>query len=72
MAVKRRTVLKGMLAAGASAASLKMPAVHAQGAPFKIGLLAVKTGARSRRAASRWQGIATLLRDYPPARNLAN
>ena len=42
MIIRRRTVLKGMLG---SAAALAAPAVlRAQGAPFKIGLLTVKTG----------------------------
>ncbi len=63
MAVERRTVLKGMLAAGASAATLKMPAVHAQGSPFKIGLLTVKTGPLAQGGIQMEQGIATLLKE---------
>jgi branched-chain amino acid transport system substrate-binding protein len=62
MTVKRRTVLKGMLAAGASAA-VKMPAVHAQGAPFKIGLLTVKTGPLAQGGIQMEQGIAVLLKE---------
>jgi branched-chain amino acid transport system substrate-binding protein len=63
MAVKRRAVLKGMLATGASAATLKMPAVHAQTAPFKIGLLTVKTGPLAQGGIQMEQGIATLLKE---------
>jgi branched-chain amino acid transport system substrate-binding protein len=63
MAVKRRTVLKGMLATGASVATLKMPAVHAQSAPFKIGLLTVKTGPLAQGGIQMEQGIATLLKE---------
>ena len=63
MAVKRRTVLKGMLATGASVATLKMPAVHAQGSPFKIGLLTVKTGPLAQGGIQMEQGIATLLKE---------
>ena len=63
MAVKRRTVLKGMLATGASVATLKMPAVHAQGAPFKIGLLTVKTGPLAQGGIQMEQGIATFLKE---------
>jgi branched-chain amino acid transport system substrate-binding protein len=63
MAIERRTVLKGMLAAGASAATLKMPAVHAQGAPFKIGLLTVKTGPLAQGGIQMEQGIVTLLKE---------
>jgi len=63
MAIKRRTVLKGMLATGASAATLKMPAVHAQGAPFKIGLLTVKTGPLAQGGIQMEQGILTFLKE---------
>jgi branched-chain amino acid transport system substrate-binding protein len=61
--LKRRTVLKGMLAAGASAATLKMPAVHAQGTAFKIGLITVKTGPLAQGGIQMEQGIATLLKE---------
>jgi branched-chain amino acid transport system substrate-binding protein len=63
MAVERRTVLKGMLATGASVATLKMPAVHAQAAPFKIGLLTVKTGPLAQGGIQMEQGIATFLKE---------
>src|SRR5258708_11265273 len=63
MAVERRTVLKGMLATGASATTLKIPAVHAQAAPFKIGLLTVKTGPLAQGGIQMEQGIATLLKE---------
>lgn len=62
MAIKRRTVLKGMLAT-ASIAAVKMPAVHAQGAPFKIGLLTVKTGPLAQGGIQMEQGIATFLKE---------
>ena len=63
MAVERRTVLQGMLTTGASLATMKMPAVHAQGAPFKIGLLTVKTGPLAQGGIQMEQGIATLLKE---------
>jgi branched-chain amino acid transport system substrate-binding protein len=63
MTVKRRTVLKGMLAAGASAAAVRMPAVHAQGSPFKIGLLTVKTGPLAQGGIQMEQGIAAFLKE---------
>jgi branched-chain amino acid transport system substrate-binding protein len=62
MAIKRRTVLKGMLATGASAATLKVPAI-AQAAPFKIGLLTVKTGPLAQGGIQMEQGIVTLLKE---------
>src|SRR5437016_4047503 len=63
MAIKRRTVLKGMLATGASVATLKMPAVHAQSSPFKIGLLTVKTGPLAQGGIQMEQGIAAFLKE---------
>lgn len=61
MTVKRRTVLKGMLGTTALIAS---PAVlRAQNAPFKIGLLTVKTGPLAQGGIQMEQGIATLLKE---------
>jgi branched-chain amino acid transport system substrate-binding protein len=60
--IKRRTVLKAMLATGAAAATLPMPAI-AQAAPFKIGLLTVKTGPLAQGGIQMEQGIATFLKE---------
>jgi branched-chain amino acid transport system substrate-binding protein len=60
--VGRRTVLKGMLATGASAATLPLPAV-AQAAPFKIGLLTVKTGPLAQGGIQMEQGIVAFLKE---------
>ena len=61
MTIKRRTVLKGALA---SSAAVAMPAVlRAQGAPFKIGLLTVKTGPLAQGGIQMEQGIATFLKE---------
>lgn len=61
MTIKRRTVLKGMLG---SAAVLAAPAVlRAQGAPFKIGLLTVKTGPLAQGGIQMEQGILSLLKE---------
>jgi branched-chain amino acid transport system substrate-binding protein len=62
MTIHRRTVLKGMLGAGVSAVALQAPAVHAQ-APFKIGLLTVKTGPLAQGGIQMEQGIATFLKE---------
>src|SRR5262245_6324871 len=57
--IKRRTVLKGLAATGAAA--VYGPAVlRAQAAPFKIGLLTVKTGPLAQGGIQMEQGIATL------------
>src|SRR5262252_6515605 len=62
MSMKRRTVLKGL--AATSAAVVYAPAVlRAQGAPFKIGLLTVKTGPLAQGGIQMEQGIATLLKE---------
>jgi branched-chain amino acid transport system substrate-binding protein len=52
-----------MLTTGTGLATLKMPAVLAQGAPFKIGLLTVKTGPLAQGGIQMEQGIATLLKE---------
>src|SRR5262249_32718147 len=61
MAIKRRTVLKGLAANGVAVYG---PAVlRAQGAPFKIGLLTVKTGPLAQGGIQMEQGISTLLKE---------
>jgi branched-chain amino acid transport system substrate-binding protein len=60
--IKRRTVVKGMLATGASAITLPMPAI-AQSTPFKIGLLTVKTGPLAQGGIQMEQGILTFLKE---------
>src|SRR5437016_11011679 len=62
MRVHRRKVLKGLAAAGVSAAALRAPYVQAQ-APFKIGLLTVKTGPLAQGGIQMEQGIAALLKE---------
>src|ERR1041385_1259103 len=63
MSVKRRTVLKGMLAPGPSVAALKAPAGHGQAAPFKLGLLTVKTGPLAQGGIQMEQGVLTFLKE---------
>jgi branched-chain amino acid transport system substrate-binding protein len=61
MSIKRRTVLKGLAATGVAA--VYAPAVlRAQGAPFKIGLLTVKTGPLAQGGIQMEQGITTFLK----------
>src|SRR5919204_1659613 len=62
MGMKRRTVLKGLAASGVAA--IYAPAVlRAQGAPFKIGLLTVKTGPLAQGGIQMEQGILTFLKE---------
>ncbi len=60
--LSRRTFMAGT-AAGTAAATFRFPApAIAQGAPFKIGLLTVKTGPLAQGGNQMEQGIATLLK----------
>jgi branched-chain amino acid transport system substrate-binding protein len=63
MSIKRRSVLKGMLATGVSVTALKAPAVHAQAAPFKLGLLTVKTGPLAQGGIQMEQGVLNYLKE---------
>src|SRR4030088_3112458 len=63
MSIKRRPVPKGVLATGASIATLTAPAVHAQAAPFKLGLLTVKTGPLAQGGIQMEQGVLTFLKE---------
>src|SRR3954454_19380850 len=61
MSIRRRTVLQGMLT---TTAAVAMPAVaRGQGAPFKIGLLTVKTGPLAQGGIQMEQGIASFLKE---------
>src|SRR5262249_47506733 len=61
MSIKRRTVLKGMLATTAGIA-VKAPAA-AQPAPFKLGLLTAKTGPLAQGGIQMEQGVVTFLKE---------
>ena len=61
MTIQRRTVLKS-LGAAAGAGALGMPAI-AQGAPFKIGLMTVKTGPLAQGGIQMEQGLLTFLKE---------
>jgi branched-chain amino acid transport system substrate-binding protein len=52
-----------MAATGASLAVLKAPYVHAQGAPFKLGLLTVKTGPLAQGGIQMEQGVQVFLKE---------
>ena len=61
--LNRRTFLAGT-AAGTAAATLNFPApAIAQAAPFKIGLLTVKTGPLAQGGIQMEQGIAAFLKE---------
>jgi branched-chain amino acid transport system substrate-binding protein len=61
MRLDRRTLLKGTVAAGLGVAA---PAVlRAQAAPFKLGLLTVKTGPLAQGGIQMEQGVTTYLKE---------
>jgi branched-chain amino acid transport system substrate-binding protein len=61
MTIERRTILKAGLA---SAASVAMPSVlRAQAAPFRIGLLTVKTGPLAQGGIQMEQGLTVFLKE---------
>src|ERR1700756_4262866 len=61
MRIHRRTLLKGAAAAGLAVAA---PAVlRAQGAPFKLGLLTVKSGPLAQGGIQMEQGVTTYLKE---------
>ena len=62
MKIGRRNLLKGMLAGGANLAALGTPAVLAQAASIKIGLLSVKTGPLAQGGYQMVQGIDIFLK----------
>ena len=62
MMVHRRTVLKGLTGAGISA-TLRAPMTLAQTAPFRIGLLTVKTGPLAQGGIQMEQGISVFLKE---------
>ncbi len=63
MTVHRRNTLKGLAGACISLVALKAPMVLAQAAPFKIGLLTVKTGPLAQGGIQMEQGILTFLKE---------
>ena len=63
MAIHRRNVLKGIAGAGVGLATIRAPYVHAQTAPFKLGLLTVKTGPLAQGGIQMEQGVLTFLKE---------
>jgi branched-chain amino acid transport system substrate-binding protein len=63
MTITRRTVLKSALAAGVGAQAVRMPAVHAQPAPIRVGFLTIKTGPLASGGLQMEQGLVTFFKD---------
>ena len=63
MRVHRRKVLQGLVGAGVGLAAVTAPMVRAQGAPFRIALLTVKTGPLAQGGIQMEQGVAALLKE---------
>src|SRR6476659_5792485 len=63
MRLNRRTVLQGLAGTAVGLATVKMPNVIAQPAPFKLGLLTVKTGPLAQGGIQMEQGVVTFLKE---------
>jgi branched-chain amino acid transport system substrate-binding protein len=63
MALHRRKVLQGLVGAGVGLAAVTAPMVRAQGAPFRIALLTVKTGPLAQGGIQMEQGLVTYLKE---------
>ena len=64
MTIARRTVLKSMLGAGASAVAMKTPSALAQGAgPIRIGFITVKSGPLASGGIAMEQGMQLYLKE---------
>ncbi len=61
--ISRRVVMAGATAAGAASATFSFAPAIAQAAPFRIGLLTVKTGPLAQGGIQMEQGIAVFLKD---------
>src|SRR5262245_16233131 len=63
MTLHRRILLKGLAGAGVGLAAVKAPIVRAQGAPFRVALLTVKTGPLAQGGIQMEQGLVTFLKE---------
>ncbi len=63
MTVQRRTVLKGMLASGASLATFNAPTAHAQAGPVRVGFLTIKTGPLASGGIQMEQGLTVFFKE---------
>ena len=63
MTVNRRTMIKGVLAAGAATQVLKVPAAPAQAAPLRVGFLTIKTGPLASGGLQMEQGMLTFFKE---------
>lgn len=61
--IRRRTVLKNILATGVALIAPRLSPARAQSAPFKIGLLTVKTGPLAQGGLQMEQGISAFLKE---------
>ncbi len=63
MALNRRTVIKGALAAGVASQALKIPAAVAQAGPIKVGFLTIKTGPLASGGLQMEQGLTVFFKE---------
>src|SRR5260370_38337672 len=63
MAIDRRNVIKGALAAGAATQVLRVPAAPAQAAPIRVGFLTIKTGPLASGGLQMEQGLTAFFKE---------
>ncbi len=63
MAIDRRNVIKGALAAGAATQVFKVPAAPAQAAPMRVGFLTIKTGPLASGGLQMEQGLTVFFKE---------
>jgi branched-chain amino acid transport system substrate-binding protein len=63
MAMNRRNVIKGALAAGTASRVLKVPAALAQTAPIRVGFLTIKTGPLASGGLQMEQGLTVFFKE---------
>ena len=63
MAMNRRSIIKGALAAGAATQVLKVPAAPAQAAPIRVGFLTIKTGPLASGGLQMEQGLTVFFKE---------
>ena len=63
MSMNRRTIIKGAIATGVAAQTIKIPAAVAQAGPIRVGFLTVKTGPLASGGLQMEQGLLTFFRE---------
>ena len=63
MSMNRRTIIKGAIATGVAAQTIKISAAVAQAGPIRVGFLTVKTGPLASGGLQMEQGLLTFFKE---------